>query len=106
MSALPPQVKRLLDQLSSDSSEHALTLYHYDGCGFCYLVRREAERLGVELHLVSIFEQPEARKMLMQRRGRGTVPVLGVPTAAGEELLPESDDIVRFLEAYVARSRS
>jgi len=80
------------------SEEKKLILYHLDWCPFCVRVRAAAERLGVELDLVEIAEHPEARAMLVRRRGRATVPVLGIPNDDGpESLLGESRDIIAYL---------
>lgn len=81
------------------SSHDALTLYHLAWCPFCVRVRTAADALGVELDLVDISEQPEARVDLVRRRGRATVPVLGIPNDDGTEtLLGESRDIVAYLQ--------
>ncbi len=77
------------------------TLYHLSGCPYCHRVRRAALDLGVELNLVEISEHPEARAMLFAERGRGTVPVLGIPTLDGETLMGESLDIIDWLQANV-----
>jgi len=87
------------------TEEKKLTLYHLGWCPFCIRVRSAADALGVDLELVEISEQPEARSMLVQRRGRATVPVLGIPNDDGtESLLGESRDIVAYLhERYGAQ---
>ncbi len=81
-----------------DTKTNKMTLYYSKTCGFCHRVLRAARSLGTELDLVEIYEQPWARKMLLDRRGRGTVPVLGIPTDEGEVLLPESRDIIAYLK--------
>ena len=58
--------------------------------------------MNLTLNLVDVRQKPEARQMLFERRGRGTVPVLGIPTENGEKLMPESDDIIRFLREQAA----
>ena len=73
------------------------TLYHLPLCPYCLKVRRAAARLGIDLRLVDVSEQPAARQRLLAARGRATVPVLAIATEAGEDLLPESDDIVEYL---------
>ncbi len=75
----------------------ALTLYHLEFCPFCIDVRRAADELGIELQLVDVGRDAEARAMLFERRGRGTVPVLGVPSDDGEQLMGESRDIIAYL---------
>ncbi len=74
------------------------SLYHLPYCGFCHKVRRAASRLGIELELRDITANHVARRFLMKTLGRTTVPVLCIETPDGIELLPESDDIVAYLE--------
>jgi len=82
-----------------------LTLYHLSYCPFCHKVRRAADALGIELELIEIRENPAARDYLLKERNSGTVPVLGIPTADGETLLGESDDIVAYLHRNAALLR-
>ncbi|MGH1345997.1 MAG: glutaredoxin family protein [Nannocystales bacterium] len=79
-----------------------MTLYHLEYCPFCIDVRHSAEGLGIELKLVDIGSNPEARAMLIERRGRGTVPVLGIPGDDGERLMGESRDIIEYLRGLAA----
>ncbi|MEM6295351.1 MAG: glutathione S-transferase N-terminal domain-containing protein [Myxococcota bacterium] len=75
----------------------ALTLYHLPSCPFCIRVRQVADDLGIPLQLIDVARDRAAYDSLLDRRGRGTVPVLGIPTPDGERLLPESDDIIAYL---------
>ena len=79
-----------------------MTLYHLEYCPFCLDVRRAAEQLGIELQLVDVGRDADAREMLLERRGRGTVPVLGIPEDGGERLLGESRDIIDYLRGLAA----
>lgn len=79
-----------------------MTLYHSEYCPYCIDVRRSADALGIELQLVDVSRNPEARSMLMARRGRGTVPVLGIPSDDGERLMGESRDIIEYLRGLAA----
>ncbi len=75
-----------------------LTLYHYEGCGFCGRVRAAMRELGLTMELRNILEDPGAEDELRQARGRATVPVLHIAAAEGEQRwMPESADIVRYL---------
>ncbi|MCH9684210.1 MAG: glutaredoxin [Deltaproteobacteria bacterium] len=74
-----------------------LTLYHYDGCGFCARVRSALRDLDVTVEFRSIIEDPEARDRLQRARGRTTVPVLHIAGPDGERWMPESADIVHYL---------
>lgn len=74
-----------------------LTLYTRPACGYCRRVVQAAESLGVPLRMVNIWNEPEAGEHLIRELGRATVPVLGIQTPQGEELLPESRQIVAYL---------
>jgi glutaredoxin len=77
-----------------------LALYHFDGCPFCTRVRRAIDGLGIDVELRNIYENPDFLRELREARGRATVPVLRITSADGEERwMPESADIVRYLEA-------
>ena len=77
-----------------------MALYYYDTCPFCVRVLRAAQRLGVELELRNIYEDRRHLEALAAARGRTTVPVLRYTDASGRDVwMPESADIVRFLEA-------
>ena len=75
-------------------------LFHLPGCPFCVKVRREAQRLGLALELVDISQVPAARQLLLQERGRATVPVLVTEQDGVPSLLGESEDIVRYLREH------
>ena len=82
--------------------EGKLILYHFSGCPFCSMVRASIERLGVEVELRDIFEDEQYRHELVEARGRATVPVLRFNSPDGDERwMPESRDIVRYLERMV-----
>ncbi len=88
---------------SESPEEDVLALYKYDGCPFCAMVRSSIDRLGVDVEMRDIFENPQHRDDLIGARGRATVPVLRITSAGGEERwMPESRDIVRFLEMTYA----
>jgi glutaredoxin len=80
-----------------------LSLYHLPYCPYCHKVRRAAAALGIELELRDISNDRAARRMLNKKLGRSTVPVLRIETRGGVELLPESDDIVAYLQDIAAR---
>ncbi|UCH46533.1 MAG: glutaredoxin [Betaproteobacteria bacterium] len=77
-----------------------LVLYHFEGCPFCSRARAAIDRLGLEVELRDIFADSKHRDELVQAQGRSTVPVLRITSPNGEERwMPESADIVRYLEA-------
>jgi len=88
---------------SDSPEEDVLALYGYDGCPFCAMVRSSIERLGVDVEMRDIFENPQHRDDLIGARGRATVPVLRITSPNGDERwMPESRDIMRYLEMTYA----
>jgi glutaredoxin len=85
--------------------EDRLALYHFEGCPYCSRVRRVIDRLGIDVELRDIFENRTYLKELNEARGRRTVPVLRIIGADGQERwMPESADIVRYLEATYGKT--
>jgi glutaredoxin 2 len=80
-----------------------LALYHYDACPYCYVVRSEIERLGVDVELRNIHLDSRHRTDLVAARGRATVPVLRITSANEDRWMPESRDIVQWLRKHYAR---
>ena len=81
-------------------TEEMLALYHFDGCPFCMRVRRAIDLLGIDVELRNIYEDREHLEALMEARGRATVPVLRITSPNGDDRwMPESADIVRYLQA-------
>ena len=63
------------------------------------MVRSAIDRLGLDVEQRDILEDPGYRDQLIEARGRATVPVLLITSPEGEERwMPESQDIVRYLE--------
>ena len=88
---------------SESPEEDVLALYKFDGCPYCAMVRSSIDRLGIEIEMRDIFEDSNHRDDLIAARGRATVPVLRITSPGGEERwMPESRDIVRFLEKTYA----
>ena len=84
---------------SPTPSEDRLALYYSRTCRFCAIVTSAIDRLGFDIELREIFEEPRYREQLVEARGRATVPVLRITSPDGEERwMPESRDIVRYLE--------
>jgi glutaredoxin 2 len=77
-----------------------LSLYYFDGCPFCVRVLRAIDALGLDVELRNIYSDPAHLAALREVRGRTTVPVLRITSQDGEERwMPESADIVRYLQA-------
>ncbi len=76
-----------------------LSLYHFDSCPFCELVRRAIVRLGVAVELRNIQTDPAHFQGLIEATGRATVPCLRIDRDSRDSSwMHESADIVQFLE--------
>ena len=85
---------------SESPAEDKLALYHFNGCPFCSIAREPIERLGVNVELRDIYQDPQYLNELVEARGRATVPVLRITSPEGEDhWMPESSDIVRYIES-------
>ena len=85
---------------AEDPKEDRLALYYFDGCPFCVRVLRAIDTLGLDVELRNIYENTDHLAELRDVRGRTTVPVLRITSPSGEERwMPESADIVRYLQA-------
>ena len=94
--------RRFLECLgpAEEPAKDHLALYYFDGCPFCVRVLRAIDTLGHDVELRNIYEVQDYLKELREVRGRTTVPVLRITSADGEDRwMPESADIVRYLQA-------
>jgi glutaredoxin len=88
---------------SATPAEDKLALYYSRTCPYCQLVLSAIDKLGIEVELLEIFDEPGYRDELVEARGRATVPVLRITAPDGEQrLMPESRDIVRYLKTLSA----
>jgi glutathione S-transferase len=84
--------------------EPGLSLYQFPGCPYCQRVRDALKRLKLDVEMRDITAQPQHRDELVRATGRGTVPVLRIEDTPGAvRWLPESLDIIRYLEERAAR---
>ncbi len=82
-----------------------LALYGYPQCPYCARVLATIRALDLEIPLCNTMQDEAARRALVEARGRGTVPVLRIEDDdGGVEWLPESADIVRYLERRFGES--
>jgi glutathione S-transferase len=79
-----------------------LALYYYDGCPACGRVIRALERLGVQVEMRNVLREPRNMQELVAARGRRTVPVMRLGRDGDHEWMPESRDIVAYLERRFA----
>jgi glutathione S-transferase len=75
-----------------------LSLYHFEGCPWCTRVRTALDRLGIEVELRDVQNEPTRRAELIGATGRATVPCLRIEDANGARWMHESADIIRWLE--------
>ncbi len=84
---------------AGEAPRERLALYHFDGCPYCARVRQAIARLGLDVELRDIRTSRRHWEDLVAARGRRTVPVLKIDAPdGGETWMPESADIVRYLE--------
>ena len=84
---------------SPTQTEDKLVLYRSKTCPYCALVTSAIDKLGLDVELREIFEEPRYHDELVEARGRATVPVLRIISPDGDERwMPESRDIIRYLK--------
>jgi glutathione S-transferase len=74
-----------------------LELYELRGCPYCAKVKRKLDELGLEYESHMVPSSHADRDEVRAVSGQTGVPVL-VDEAHGVEGMPESDDIVAYLE--------
>ena len=73
-------------------------------CGYCYRVMLAARELGVDVDIHDIWADGESKQQLIEETGGSRVPVLRYREDSGEtRWMPESRDIVAWLEAYAEK---
>jgi len=95
-----------VDSKEPGTGAEALSLYGYPQCPFCQRVLRAIQSLGLEVELRNTLLEPDRREELLDALGRGTVPVLRIEgeEEGDVEWLPESADIVAYLEERFGRT--
>ena len=84
---------------SATPEQDTLALYYSRTCPYCIMVLSAIDKLGIDVELMEINDEPKYREELVEARGRATVPVLRITAPDGEQrLMPESRDIVRYLK--------
>ena len=79
----------------------SLKLYELDGCPYCAKVKRKLDELGLEYESIMVPSSHSKRDKVKEVSGQTGVPVL-VDEEHGVEGMPESDDIVKYLEETYA----
>ncbi len=78
-----------------------LELYELEGCPYCEKVIRKLDELGLEYKSHKVPSSHSKRNEVEEVSGQTGVPVL-VDNEHGIEGMPESDDIVEYLEETYA----
>ncbi|MFB6180374.1 MAG: glutathione S-transferase N-terminal domain-containing protein [Candidatus Nanohalobium sp.] len=71
-----------------------LELYQFESCPFCSKVRKKMSELGLDF--IARHVDKEDRSRVEEVSGQSNVPVLVDPNK--DKVLPESDEIVKYLE--------
>ncbi|QCC51096.1 glutathione S-transferase N-terminal domain-containing protein [Halapricum salinum] len=74
-----------------------LELYELDGCPYCAKVTKKLDELGLDYESHKVPRSHSERTEVKDISGQTGVPVL-VDTEHGVDGMPESDDIVAYLE--------
>jgi len=74
-----------------------LELYELRGCPYCAKVKQKLDELGLEYESHMVPSRHDERTVVKEVSGQTGVPVL-VDEDHGVEGMPESDDIVAYLE--------
>ncbi len=86
------------------SAVEGLSLYHYLGCGWCAMVRRAIDQLGLEIPLRDIHLDPQNLRDLVDATGGRTVPCLRIEEEEEERWMHESRDIIAYLSGRFSAS--
>jgi glutaredoxin 3 len=79
----------------------SIKLYELDGCPYCAKVKKKLDELDLEYEKVMVPSSHSNRDEVKEVSGQTGVPVL-VDEDHGVEGMPESDDIVEYLEETYA----
>jgi len=74
-----------------------ITLYDLPGCPFCAMVRTKLDELDLDYDVIEVPRLRSDRTEVKQVSGQTGVPVI-TDEATGVEGMPESSEIVEYLE--------
>lgn len=84
--------------MKAANTDIKLTLYHYNSCPYCAYVRREIDKLGVDVEFRDIQKNASFRQELLQGGGKTQVPCLKIGIEGQDPVwLYESLAIAGFL---------
>jgi glutathione S-transferase len=76
--------------------EELLELYQFEGCPYCSKVRKKMSELKIDYVARQVDKQDRSR--VEEVSGQSSVPVLVDPNR--DVTMPESDDIVEYVEEH------
>lgn len=76
--------------------DQMLELYQFESCPYCSKVRKKLTELGIDVKLKQVDKNDRSR--VEEVSGQTNVPVLVDPNT--DTTMPESDDIVDYLEEH------
>jgi glutathione S-transferase len=74
--------------------DEMLEVYQFEGCPYCSKVRKKLSQLGIDF--IARQADKQERTRVKEVSGQRNVPVLKDPNT--DTVMPESDDIVDYLE--------
>lgn len=83
----------------------SIELYELEGCPFCAKVKAKLDELGLEYKSHMVPRQHAQREEVKEISGQTGVPVL-VDHDHGVEGMPESGDIIAFLEETYGKTET
>ena len=75
-----------------------LALYVTPLCGYCHYVISTIKELGLEVEIRDVMADQKDLEDLYKARNRTTVPVLRITDNGEDQWMPESRDIVEYLQ--------
>jgi len=79
-------------------NKNTLALYITPLCGYCHWVMSAIEQLGLDVEIRDITTNRDDLEALYKARQRTTVPVLRITSKEDDQWMPESRDIVAYLQ--------
>lgn len=76
-----------------------MTLYHYEGCPYCQMVRETLSDLELTYLSVCVPVSRSRRQKVIEVSGQPTVPVL----VDGDVVLSDENDIIRYVQEKYGR---
>ena len=91
------------EQEKVDRDCRGIVLYQYQTCPFCMKVRREMDRLSLNIETLDAQQEGKNRDDLVRGGGQAKVPCLKITDQAGNsQWLYESDKIIEYLRGRFA----